>query len=85
MHIFIKYFILTEIVITNLFYKIVTVSLFHDYLNQVTVFLVFPKSNDSKSSFDLHDIDFSESVGSLKAIFDDREITAAVSLVVVNQ
>ena len=54
-------------------------------LYQVTVFLVFPKSNDSKSSFDLHDIDFSESVGSLKAIFDDREITAAVSLVVVNQ
>ena len=39
MHILIKYFILTEIVITNLFYKIVTVSLFHDYLNQVTVFL----------------------------------------------
>ena len=31
MHILIKYFILTEIVITNLFYKIITVSLFHDY------------------------------------------------------
>ena len=29
-------------------------------------------------------IDFSESVGSLKTIFDDREITAAVSLVVIN-
>ena len=31
MHIFIKYFILTEIVITNLFYKFETVSIFHDY------------------------------------------------------
>ena len=31
MHILIKYFGLTEIVITNLFYKIATVSFFHDY------------------------------------------------------